>query len=48
MSRTVLILVVVAFGLVWVVLHCVLQLSSAGLVVVLVPGCYWAYSAFSV
>ena len=34
----------------WVSLgpHCFLQLSSAGLIMVLVPGCCWAYSAFSV
>ena len=29
-------------------LHCLLQLSSAGLIVVLVHGCGWAHSAFSV
>ena len=31
-------------------LHCFLRLFSAGhgLIVVLVPGCWWAYSAFSV
>ena len=29
-------------------LHCLLRLSSAGLIVVLIPGCYWAYTACSV
>ena len=29
-------------------LHCFLPCSSAALIVVLVPGCCWAYSAFSV
>ena len=39
--------IVMAFGLVSLGLHCFLQLSSAGLIDVLVPGCCWAYSAFS-
>ena len=29
-------------------LHCFLRQTSAGLIVVLVPGCCWTYSAFSV
>ena len=37
-----------AFGFVSLGQHCVLQLSPAGLIVVLVPGCCWAYSIFSV
>ena len=37
-----------AFGLVSLGLHCFLRLPSAGLIVVLIPGCCWAYSAFSV
>ena len=41
-------LVVMAFGLVSFGAHCFLQLSSAGLIVVLLHGCCWAYSAFSV
>jgi len=36
------------FGLVSLDPRCGLQLSSAGLIVVLVPGCCWAYSVFSV
>ena len=36
------------FGLGSLGLHCFLRLSSAGLIVVLVPGCCWAWSAFSV
>ena len=36
------------FGLVSLGLHCFLQLPSAELIVVLVPSCCWAYSAFSV
>ena len=39
---------VMAFGLVSLGLHCFLQLSSAGLIVVLVPGCCWPDSAFPV
>ena len=34
------------FDLVSLGLHCFLRLSSAGLLVVLIPGCCWAYSAF--
>lgn len=37
-----------AFGLVSSGPHCVLQSSSAGLIVVLVSACSWAYSVFSV
>ena len=37
-----------AFGLILLGLHCFLQLSSAGLIAVLVPACGWADSAFSV
>ena len=29
-------------------LHCFLRLCAAGLIAVLIPGCCWAYSAFSV
>ena len=36
------------FGLVSLGLHCVLRLSSAGLIVVSIPGYCWAYSALSV
>ena len=36
------------FGFTSLGLHYFLRLSSAGLLVVLVPGCCWAYSAFSV
>ena len=39
------------FGLVSSGLHCFLRLSSAGqhgLIVALVPGYFWAFSAFSV
>ena len=36
------------FGLVSLGLHCLLRLSSAGLLVALIPGCCWAYVAFSV
>ena len=36
------------FGLVALGLRRFLRLSSAGLMVALVPGCCWAYSAFSV
>ena len=39
---------IVVFGLISLGLHCFLRLSSAGLVVVWIPGCCWAYSAFSV
>ena len=35
------------FGLVSLCLHCFLTLSSAGVVVVLVPGCCWTHSALS-
>ena len=38
----------VEFGLVSSAPHCSLQLSSAGLIVVLVPGCCRASAAFSV
>ena len=38
----------VSFGLVPLRPHCSLQLSSARLIVVLVPGSCWASSAFSV
>ena len=37
-----------AFGLVSLGPHGFVQLASAGLIVVLVPGCCWTYSAFSV
>ena len=37
-----------AWSLVSLGLHCFLRLSSAGLIVVLAPGCCGAYSAFSV
>ena len=37
----------VAFGMVLSGPHCFLELSSAGLIAVLVPGCCWAYSSFS-
>ena len=40
--------IVLKFGLVSSGLHCFLRLSSAGLFVVLVPGCGWPYSAFCV
>ena len=40
--------IVLAFGSVSLGPHCFLPLSSAGLIVVLVPGCCWAYSAFFV
>ena len=36
------------FGLVSLGLHCFLRLSTAGLIVVLLPVCCWAYPAFSV
>ena len=36
------------FGLVSLGLHCFLRLTSAGLIFVLIPGCCWACSAFSV
>ena len=36
------------FDLVSLDLHCFMRLSSAGLIVVLIPGCCWASSAFSV
>ena len=36
------------FGLVSLGLHCFLRMSSAGLIIVLLPGCCWACSAFSV
>ena len=39
---------VFAFGLASLAPHCFLQLPSARLVVEMVPGCCWAYSAFSV
>ena len=37
---------VLYFGLVSLGLHCFLRLSSAGLIVVLVPKCCWTYSTF--
>ena len=40
--------IVMVFGFVSLGPHCLLQLSSAGFFVVLVPGCCWAYPAFSV
>ena len=40
--------VVMEFGLVSLDPRCVLQLSSARMIVVLDPGCCWAYSVFSV
>ena len=40
--------IVIAFGLVWLGPHCLLQFSSTVLIVVLVSGCCWACSAFSV
>ena len=36
------------FGFVSIGLYCFLRLSSAGLIVDLIPGCGWAYSAFFV
>ena len=39
---------VLEFGLVSFHLCCFLRVSSVGLIVVLVPGCFWDYSAFSV
>ena len=39
---------VFAFGLASLAPHCFLQFPSARLVVEMVPGCCWAYSAFSV
>ena len=38
----------VEFGLVSLGFPCFLRLSSAGLIVLLIPGCCWAHSAFSV
>ena len=38
----------VEFGLISLGLHCFVRLSSAGLIVVLIPGCCWADSALSV
>ena len=40
--------IVDAFGLVLLGLHCFLQLLSARLIVVVVPGCCWGYSCLSV
>ena len=36
------------FGFVSLGFPCLLRLSSAGLIVILIPGCHWAYSALSV